>query len=394
MNKKKIIAGSAAIVIVLAGAGIWQLSGHKAPNESKDVTTQTTSAENATVSVEVPTENVSAGIYEIKNVPDNAPVDDALYARIATLNSAVKEYYKSGSKSLLCMYGLMYSDVDNFTVSASKVLEKSGAQPIADIDNFADVLLIRPSDLSDYENAQLKNPDDTRLKPFTAYNSSIGYIISSHEDKGAILTTDEYRQLLGSYSSDHGQVQNPAPSTEDYLDISACVAPEDGNYDIKYIACDEKYAIAVSGSLAHPQNIKQYLLLKKPGGWSVVMEGLESSLSPRYDINQVYPDMELGLLPKYTIAEYGEIKSGFPDFEQSLIKLGMITNEDMPEVYSCGTGRFAYIELTSGKKLLGIVNDQNKLEFYPVSNTNEAIAYMLKAQEKPPVFILHYENEE
>lgn len=391
MNKKIIVGAVTAVVVAAVGVGIWQFSGNKTPNAGNNLVTETT--ENTTISVEVPTENVSAGVYEIKNTPDTSPVDDALYANIAALNNAVRDYYNANSKSLLCMYGLMYSDADNFTVSASKVLEQAGTQPIASIDDYADVLLIRPADLAGFQNAELRRPEDKALKPFTAYNSSQGYIVSSYEDKGAVLTRDEYRQLLGTYATDHGQAQNPAPSTDDYLDISACAAVGEGGYNIKYIACDEKYAVMVSGSVKDSKKIRQYVLTKKTGGWCIVMDGLENSLTPRYDVNQTYPDMELGLLPKYVIAEHGEIKSGFPEFEQSLIKLGMITNEDMPETYSCGAGRFAYIELNSGKKLLGYVNDQNKLEFYPVNNTNEAIAYMLKFQENPPVFILNYENE-
>ena len=142
--------------------------------------------------------------------------------------------------------------------------------------------------------------------------------------------------------------------------------------------------------MTEKNNIKQYVLTNKPGGWSVIMDGLESSLTPRYDVNRAYPDMELGLLPKYTIAEFGPIQTGFVKYEQSLISLGLITEDDMPEVYSCGAGKFAYIEMTSGKKLLGVVNDSNQLEFYEVGSTNEAISAMLQFQDVPPLFILHY----
>ncbi len=390
MNKKNAAITSVIAVCLIGaiGGGVWYSQNNETAQKRAEIEQQIQEA--TTANVEVPTENPSAGVYEIKTTPSNEAVDDALYAKIAKLNTAAKTYFDKNDKSLLCAYGLMYSDDSDFTVSASQVAESEGIEVDSDIDDYADILLVRPSDLAQFESIELKNDSDTSLKPFTAYNSSKGYIISSYEDKGGILSLDQYRSLLGSYASDHGSIVTASNDDETYWDIVAATDFKDTQYDAKYVAYDEKYAVAVIGGMTEKNNIKQYVLTKKPGGWAVIMDGLETSLTPRYDINRAYPDMDLGLLPVYTIAEYGNISTGFVEYEQSLIDLGLLKSDDMPETYSCGAGKFAYIEMTSGKKLLGVVNDSNQLEFYEVANTNEAISAMLKFQDTPPFFILHY----
>lgn len=390
MNKKNAIITSVAAVCVVGaiGVGVWYSQNNETAQKRAEIEEQIQEA--TTANVEVPTENPSAGIYEIKTTPSQEAVDEALYSKIASLNNSAKTYFDENDTSLLCVYGLMYSDETDFTVSASEVAESTGLTVDDNIDDYADILLIRPSDLAQFDSVELRNDTDTTLKPFTAYNSSEGYIISSYEDEGGILTMEEYRNLLGTYASDHGNIVSATEDDETYWDIVAATDFDDTHYDIKYVAYDEKYAVAVIGGMTEKNNIKQYVLIKKPGGWSVIMDNLESSLTPRYDVNRSYPDMELGLLPMYTIAEFGTIKTGFVEYEQSLIELGLITEDDMPEVYSCGAGKFVYIEMTSGKKLLGVVNDSNQLEFYEVGSTNEAISAMLQFQETPPLFILHY----
>ncbi len=395
MNKKRlIIIGvillcSAALLIVLLSKNNNGTTTQTSPEQQLQEGTA-----NTTVSIEVPTENPSAGVYEIKSTPSDEKADEALYAKIASLNTALDSYYKNNSNKLLSVYGLMFSDEGDFTVSASTVAKAADIDLGQDIDDFADILYIKASDLENYEGMSVSSSSSNLLEPFTAYNSADGYIISSSKHKGGIITREQYRSLLGSYATDHGTVRNPDDEDEDYLDIAAVAATalKDGKHDIKYIACDDKYAVAVIGGLVNPDNIKEYVLTKKPGGWSIAMD-ITDSVYPRQEVNNTFPDMELGLLPKYTIAQFGDIKTGFDEYEQSLIKLGMITEEDLPETYSCGAGRFVYIELSSGKKLLGYVNDQNKLEFYEVKDTNQAISAMLQVHEAPPIFILRYSSE-
>jgi hypothetical protein len=393
MNRKNAIIGSIVAVVAIGaiGGGVWYSNNNKTAQQRSELEEQL-QTEATTVQVEVPTENSSAGIYEIKSEASKETVDEALYSKIASINTAIDSYYSSNKGSLLCVYGLMYSDTDDYTVSVSKIATASNLDFGDDIDNYADALLIRPSDLSQFDGLELKHPKSTDLTPYSAYHTSEGYIISSSTDAGGIITADQYRTLLGTYATDHGTVHTPNSTDEDYLDIaaSAAFAFDGGKYEMKYVACDDTYGVAVIGSLDDPTKIAEYIMTKKPGGWAVLKDGIEKSTLPRIEVNNLVPDMDLGLLPKYTIAEFGDIKTGFIDYEQSLVKLGMLTADDMPEVYSCGAGRFAYIEMSSGKKLLGIVNSNKQLEFYEVSSTNEAIAAMVDEQENPPIFILKF----
>ena len=180
MNKKNAAITSVIAVCLIGaiGGGVWYSQNNETAQKRAEIEQQIQEA--TTANVEVPTENPSAGVYEIKTTPSNEAVDDALYAKIAKLNTAAKTYFDKNDKSLLCAYGLMYSDDSDFTVSASQVAESEGIEVDSDIDDYADILLVRPSDLAQFESIELKNDSDTSLKPFTAYNSSKGYIISSY----------------------------------------------------------------------------------------------------------------------------------------------------------------------------------------------------------------------
>ena len=73
MNKKKVITGSIAAVCAAAaiGGGVWYSNNNKTAKERAEVekTLEKDTAEQTTIAVEVPTENQSEGVYEIKNTP-------------------------------------------------------------------------------------------------------------------------------------------------------------------------------------------------------------------------------------------------------------------------------------------------------------------------------------
>ncbi len=397
MSKKKLII---SVIVVLCAAcaiaAVILMSSDKNPaDDTLPEGAAQTQAQQDTEDNEADTEVTSSGIYEVKNTPSDEAADDALYAKLAPLNTAVNDYFNLHRQNLISSYGFMYSLRDNFSVSASDIASTQGIQIPTDMDDYTDIILIKPSDLAQTEGISLMYKGE-ELKPFTVYNSSSGYVISSADEKGGIITADQYRALLGKYSPDHGNVSVPAVTDSIYADIMRDIYDdfEGDSIDVKYIANDSKYASVVAGSLTKPDDIREYVLTQDADtGWHILLDSLESSASPKVDANSVAPDMEPGLMPKYTIASYGGIKTGFADYEQSLVKLGMLTQEDLPETYSCGAGRFAYIETASGKKLLGIVNDSKQLEFYEVNDNTEAIAAMLKVDTAPPVFILDYSTQ-
>jgi hypothetical protein len=376
MNKKQIAALAVMATISLAGC-----------SHSSDENTQQS---NSTANVEVPTENISEGIYEIKNTPSDEAVDETLYAKIATLNAAADKYYKANFDDIISAYGIMTSIEDSYQISASKIVEGTELADDTNLDTYVDVLLIRPSDLASFDGADVKDISDKQLKAFTAYHTTDGYIVSSSKDNGAILTTDRYKSLLGMYATDHGNIVLPVSTQEEYLDIVASVPFDDNSFDVKYVAHDDLYAVVVIGGLTNQANIKEYMLVQKPGGWSVAIDGLESEASPLKVINSSYPDFDSGILPNYTIASYGTAETGFDSYVQQLISAGQLSQSDLPITYSCGAGRFIYFELNSGKKYIGYVDENKKLTFHETDSVNSAVSYMTSVEDVPPLFILKY----
>jgi hypothetical protein len=372
MNKKQLAALAVTATISISFAGCANKSGGQG---------QTT--QNGT-NIEVPTENVSAGVYEIKNTPSDEAVDDALYAKIAELNSKADAYYKENFDDLISSYGFMTSIEDGYQVSASKLSDE------ADINNYVDVLLLKPADLATFDGVELNDEYDKELKPFTAYHTTEGYIVSSTKDSGGILTTDQYKKLLGMYATDHGNIVLPTSTQEEYLDIVASVPFDDNSFDVKYVAHDDLYAVVVIGGMTNQANIKEYMLVQKPGGWSVAIDGLEASGTPLKEINSAYPDFDKGILPKYTIASYGTAETGFDSYVQQLVTAGQLSQSDLPVTYSCGAGNFIYFELTSGKKYIGHIDANKKLTLHDTDSVNNAVNYMTSAEDNPPLFILKY----
>lgn len=208
-----------------------------------------------------------------------------------------------------------------------------------------------------------------------------------------MLTAQQYQQLVGMYSFEHGEIKNPKKGEDEYNAIIKASGVS-GNIDVKHIACDNKYAVLVVGSLDDPTDIKEFAFLNDNGKWGIIANDLATVANAKQYMNERYPDMELGLLPIYNIKDYGTIVTGFDDYISSLVSLGMIKDGDMKQgAYECGAGNFVYIEpKATGKRLIGHVNSQNKLEFFEASSLEEAISIMLQKEKNPPVFILKFDN--
>ena len=163
----------------------------------------------------------------------------------------------------------------------------------------------------------------------------------------------------------HGEIKNPKKGEDEYNAIIKASGVS-GNIDVKHIACDNKYAVLVVGSLDDPTDIKEFAFLNDNGKWGIIANDLATVANAKQYMNERYPDMELGLLPIYNIKDYGTIVTGFDDYISSLVSLGMIKDGDMKQgAYDMnGAGNFVYIEpKATGKRLIGHVNSQNKLEF-------------------------------
>lgn len=350
------------------------------------------------------TENTTAEITEITSIDlsnmvefedrvkqSDLEVNEEVLSVVYSINDAMYKYYQSNykNKNLLSIYGYLYDDNKSNIITAEQLRDEGLFECTDEYINM-DVLLLKPSSLVRFDSLDIDASTD-ELEIFTALKLKEGYLISSKDSDGGVISDEQYRELVLSYMFDHGEVRILNANDDSYEEIVSKVVEKSEfvNYDIKYIACDEVYAVVVIGDLNNVADNKEYVLINH-GSWDIEIDGLETQNNVRWAVNSKLPNMELGLLPKYALRSYGQVKTGFEPYVNSLIELGMVNKNELPTAYSCGVDRFVYLEFTSGKKMIGCVDENGKLEFYEVKNSTEAIKYMLEYDDNPPVFIIKY----
>lgn len=303
-----------------------------------------------------------------------------------------EEYFDENKRELRLVseYGFLYSFKNKADVPASEVLSGTDTGLTEEeVSRLVDIIYIRPSDMGTVTGQDIKGSD---LALFAVLNTKEGYYAVSKVSEPVTLTGEQYRNLVMLYSPVHGEIRNPKRGEEENTAILEACGMTD--YDIKHIACDDKYAVVVGNMVSSPGDIKHKALVKKEGKWSVIGDSLEKEKDAVMYINNKCPDMDMGLMPIYNISDFEPINTeSMPPIIDNLKSLGEISAADSAEgYYACGCGRFAYVEcLATGKKLLGFIGEDGALKFNKTEGTEASISYMLQCQEDPPVFILKFE---
>ncbi len=352
--------------------------------QGTEITTNEETEGTETVTEEPVTEEIIVGLS------DTVLTDD-MKAELENINEKILNYISSNSKktSFITEYGFLYDDTAKNNVTVKDLVKNGYVDASEDIVEYTDIIYVCASDVAKY--AENIDANDTKLQVFTAYNSKDGYFVSNDfYSEGAMLEKSEYEELILSYSFAHGEVHTPKRGESEFENIMSAIGFGE-DFDVKHLACDNNYACAVLGSLSDTRIVKEYVLTKQDGQWKVAIDKLEESEDPRKEVNMKFPKMELGLLPKYVIAQHGELQNGFSKYETALVQLGMVKKDELPATYDCGADGFTYMEF-GDTKLLGRVNDEHKMEFVPVDSTEEAIANMLAYNDDPPVYIINFHN--
>lgn len=330
-------------------------------------------------------------IYRQSNITEIAvglsdiELNDELKNEMQNLVNTANTYLNENKyeKTLTSQYGLLYSYKDKINVMAADIVQNSNISK--DILAEMDIIYAKPADV-------ISSMEGDELEIFLSVNSSSGYYVVSASGENAVYTEEEFKNILMKYAPVHGDVRNPQRGSDEHTAIIKTAELDGEDIDIKHIACDNKYAVVVGGSISNPAKIKEAALVKEESGWKVVNDRLSASESSYIDINAELPDMDLGLMPVYNIADFGAVDTSDMDsIANSLIELNMMTEADKETMYAAGCGRFAYIQLENGKRLVGYIGDDKKLEFNEADNITETITYMLKCEKNPPVFIARFE---
>ncbi|MCD8090558.1 MAG: hypothetical protein LUD81_08075 [Clostridiales bacterium] len=339
----------------------------------------------------------AAAEEDIDILVEPVELNEELYGYINTLNTSLRSYFDENydSGKLLTVYGYMYDADTNMPVEAEDVYGEDMPDVLKDVN----LLYIKSGDFDYIDGIDDMDIDiditDEELSPFTSILTTEGYLISSDKYGGGILSEDDYRTLIMRYNCAHGEIYTPEEDSSTYTIIYNMIAKEWGSDytpDIKYMGFDDKYGVAVANVLESPTEFKEYLFTKSGSSWSIKSKQLASKENVKQFVNEKCPDMDLALLPYYNLAEYNDFRSDLYGYYEDIVsfeELG-VTENDLPAVYCLYSDNFLYYEFAEGKKVLGHIDDENKLTFYKVNSTDEAVAFMSSVTDNPPVFIIKF----
>ncbi len=332
-----------------------------------------------------------ASVKEIAIGLSDIELTDELKSEVKNMASEAQKYIDANrqARTLTSQYGLLYSYTDKANVLPSEVSEDIKLPE--ETKNEMDILYILPSDVDKITQKTAFGANSQMLAAIVSVNTKEGYYMADNMGNEAVLSEEEMKNLLLSYSPAHGQIVNPPRNSEAHTAIITAANIQGENFDIKHIACDDKYAVVVANDVNNPADIREYAL-KNENGWHIMGDNLAKDENSYVTVNYAAPDMDMGLMPIYNIANFNAITTDkISDVADSLIELGSLTEEDKQTMYACSCGRFVYIEPQNGKKLVGYIDDNAKLNFNESEDINSVIAYMLSCHEDPPVFIAKFE---
>ena len=265
-HKKAII--SAVAVIVLGAAAIGITVAKKGQNMPPAVNTPIASPAGETAAQSEQTENTTfdmSGAEEFIVGLSDTDITDDLKSELSALNAVLDNYMASRSreKCLITEYGFLYDDKAGNNITVKDLVKSGEIEASEDVAKYTDLLYIRASDLARF--APNIDENDDRLQLFTAYNSSEGYFVSNDfYGEGALISQKDYESLVMGYKFTNGEIRNPKRGDFDF-DSVIDAAGISGEFDVKHLACDNKYAVAVVGDLGDTKQIKEYVCVLENG---------------------------------------------------------------------------------------------------------------------------------
>lgn len=367
-SKKGIIISATAIAVCGVGIGIFALNKNNDDNKS------------------------TSNVQDISNLK-TVKLDEEVKKNIKELNENLDNYYMQNwdNNKFISFYSY-FSTYDEVEVEFENIAKDMG-YTIPDSLKEVVIHFVKPKSLKPYLNDKISDEDLEILTVYTALPVEDGVYISSKFDEGGVISNEDYKKFVLEHSWEHGEIKTPDKNSEEYKEILSTIGtnyPEVKDGNVKYIACDDKYAIIVISSLQDPSCIREMALQKDENGqYNVIVDELEK-VDSRIFVNYAYTDFNLNMLPIYEISSYPNISNDVTPYITAFKESGDLgENEEL--TYGCTGGNFAYLEFKSGLKMLVHTNVDGVSNIYQVDDYKEAISQMVQLEENPPVFILNFE---
>lgn len=288
-----------------------------------------------------------------------------------SLNAKTREFISKNG------YLFDYTEKSYISVADYFSINEAGIKPLLkpEYTDFKVLLLyLNLSHLKVFPQLKIIQTEETEdeLQIFAACETKEGFVISSAQSPGGIITREDLKGVLDKYKTDNGKTIRYLSNSPEYISILNAIksfAKTDTEYDVRYLSADNKYAVVVVSPKGKAAQLNGYVLVKNNSSWSVNVSNFETMGHYVVRINEHLPALNTDLAPKYDL--YMELKYIKTDLDpKSILK------EDYGELtFSCGSRNFVNLEFKDGKSLVGCFTG-NTWKFYSYNGYAEGEAIM------------------
>jgi hypothetical protein len=252
------------------------------------------------------------------------------------------------------------------------------------------ILFVNPGDVP----PDIVESGDVTPSIYAAYPFGDEFVIASSENHASV-SRDGMAALLLKYSADNGPIYRILSGDTLYKATLDALVSEAGlkpPMDVRYMCADDKYISVVVSPMHNPLDIRECLLKKSEDGVNLIIANIENSWQKYSDITAIVPDLNISLVPEYSLArELKDVKSNFSAILESIRRSGILSEQDGEPEFISGNSEFVFMEFATRKHLL-LHNDGSQLEWkvYLVKTYDEAVTRMKEIARfsVPPYFLI------
>ncbi len=320
--------------------------------------------------------------------------EEEVKAMLENLVEAVSFYYDKYREQtvFLTKRGYLYDFPAEAYVTVSDLFQvTTPADPLYEKENVLFFYLKRKDLGSTPLKATDGNVDDDKLEIFAGVEVHDGYYLISADKQGGIISREALSSILEKYNYDFGEIIRYSENSEEYADALKAVGDftnSKAEYDVRYLAGDNRYSYLAVSEKGKESAITQYILMQGKNTWTVVLNGFDSEFKYKELINSAYPDLNFAMLPKFNLYySLKFMKSEFKPVFDAMKKDGYVSESNGPVVFSSGTSEFVYVEYKDGAKFVGNLQEGTWI-MYPVRDYKEAELLLQSLSHSPPLHII------
>jgi len=385
-QRRKKILPMLVLVCIVAGLIIFISCISKRSSATSNEPVETVAAQQEKETAEPVAELVDDYEPAPTTSPDTSKTNEEVDVMLKESLEGIKLFYESYSPSInyISKNGYLYDIPGKAYVKINELIDTGKIS-----EDYADknilFLYLKESDL-------LGGSQSMSLSLYTAYETGNGYRIAVSDEEILEISAKDLQAIMEKYVAYHGEIVRFSSGSGDFVQIAKEIQEAVGataDLDVRYMAGDDKYAVAVVSQAGNPVKIEEYVFMKESGSWIIMISNFEGSEKYRVDINKILPDLSMQLLPSYNMRHYtNRMKGNFAEVIEGMKELRLIRDNDGSATFASGTTEYVYLEFQSGKRFVGHLNAEYAWEMFEIQDYAEGEEILLGFDKNPPLFVM------